>query len=107
MRRQVLWFLGVTLAGVLALSLAGSYRMDVSRWIIADASQFQSRARITFAVLASGLCLSVFALAVYLWWAGDRVVGRRGRVMQVIAIVLAAAVLGLAAMLWRLALLTT
>jgi hypothetical protein len=120
----------VVLIGVAILAPADSWREALIAWIMHDPARSRSRAVTVSIAMAAAVILPVVGAAVYLWRFGVRVVRdrrfppfgtwlivdmvilegveahRRGRVLQALAIGLAATSMLFAILFWRLILLT-
>jgi len=126
-RRQavvmVVW--GMVIGGIL-IALARTYRPALEEWVTRDPG---SRLKLILAALEVAVAALTLGLAVYLWRVGDGVVRaervpaagtsvlrdtvvlrgvsarRRGRSMQILAVILVLAAAGFSMFLWRLMLL--
>lgn len=114
------------IAGVLTLWVVEVYGPALEAWLLSDAAQIRSRFRLAFAVMTLGVALPVLGLAGYFWHLGGRIIRaqqfplpgillirdtvvvrgvrahRRGRGLQLVALMLAAATFGFAILLWQL-----
>lgn len=126
-RRAALLLLSGVLAGLVIVWLARSYGPTLEAWINRDPEQTRSRLKLALTVLAIAIDLPVLGLAAYFWRLGVRMIRterfpaprtlvmrdtpvlrgaparRRGRLMQIVAVLLASAVLGLTIVLRQLA----
>jgi hypothetical protein len=114
-------------AGAALITGAEAIRPDVEAWITEEPARVASRARLVIAGLALAFGAPTLPMTIYLWRLGTRITTehrfppaglriirdtvvlhgsaarRRGRLLQVLAVVLVMAMLGVLATLWRLA----
>jgi hypothetical protein len=114
------------LTGLVVIWLAESYGPAINAWITRNPEQIYSRLALVFAIVALAVAVPIMAFAGYLWRLGKRIIRsqrfpppgtfvardtivlrdaaarRRGRLLQILAVFMVAAVLGFVAILWRL-----
>jgi hypothetical protein len=125
-RLAILLVVGATLLGSISIALAQTYRPALLEWITRDPGRMDLRLTLISGVLALGVVGPLAAFAVYLLSIGNRIVRterfpppgvamtrdtivvsgaharRRGRMMQLLAVILVLLASGFAIALWRL-----
>lgn len=125
-RSALLLLMWAAAAGVLLIALADAYLPGIAERITNDPSVEPAKVRLLLVAVAGAICLPDVAIALYLWRLGGRIItarrfpppgmpmikdtqvlhGRdaelRGRVFQVVAVVLGGAAIVLVVLFWRL-----
>ncbi|MCI0625937.1 MAG: hypothetical protein L0387_30565 [Acidobacteria bacterium] len=125
-RKAVLLVACGMVAGLVIIPLTEFYRPALVDWITRDPEQIDSRLRLAVAVLAVAFAGPLLGFAAYLWRLGNHIVRaerfpaagavvmrdtvvlqgtparRRGRLMQLVAVLLVSAVTAFTVVLWQL-----